>query len=93
MGLLGFRFEGLNLGRQFFDALDESVVKVNDSRGFAQVELVELDAESSDGRVLKVGLLRLDGIDFLLEVGDTGVDVIDIDVGHVCVGCLSLVTR
>ena len=83
LGLLGFRFKCLNLGGQHLDTLNESVVKVDDSGGFAQVEFGELDAETLDGRVGQVSLLSLDDSDFLFEVFDASIDVIDVDFVHV----------
>lgn len=58
-------------------------MKMNDSRSLAQVEFGELDAETLDFGVGQVCLLSLDDSDFLFEVLDTSIDVIDIDIVHV----------
>ncbi len=60
-------------------------MKMDDSRGFAQVEVAELDSQTFDGRVLKVGFLGLDSLDFLGEVFETSIDGINVNVAHVVV--------
>ena len=57
---------------------------MDDSRGLAQVEFGKLDAETLDFWVGQVCLLCLDDSDFLFEVLDTSIDVIDIDIAHGC---------
>lgn len=59
-------------------------MKVDDRRGVAQVEVAELDAEALDDGVGEVLLLSLDDSDFLFEVLDASIDLIDVDFAHVC---------
>jgi hypothetical protein len=91
LGLLGFRFEGLDLFREFLDTLDESVVKVNNGTSLANVEVGELDAETLDDRVVD-GLTLFD---YLLQLAfkglDASIDVTDIDFGRHGVGWLLVV--
>ena len=81
MGLLGFRFECLDLFREFLNTLDESVVKVDDGTSLADVEVGELDAETLDDRVVD-GLTLFD---YLLQLAFKGleasIDVADVNVG------------
>jgi hypothetical protein len=91
LGLRGFRFEGLDLFREFLDTLDESVVEVDNGTGLAEVEFGELDAETLDDRVVD-GLTLFEHLtEFGLKGVQSGIDVTDIDFGRHGVGWLLVV--
>ena len=82
MGLGNFRFEGLDLFREFLDTLDESVVKVDNGTGLADVEFGELEAESLDDGILD-SLTLFEHLTQLAFKGlESGFDVADVDVGR-----------